>query len=153
MQRREGFTTLTDLSEFEQITWSFLVNVKMTWEYDGIAYLFREAGIPIYGYDKGTTKMNHPVMGMAIPMSKDKNYGVDLYVPNTMKAMAQKLIANWDRVRECAQIEAEVGQKHYERFEEEARVNKERYESEKRCQRKERVRSHLASLLPFAARA
>lgn len=153
MQRRQGFTTLTDLSEFDKTTWSFLVNVKMTWEYDGIAYLFREAGIPIYGYEKGTTKMNHPVMGMVIPMSKDKNYGVDLYVPVNKKEKARKLISNWERVKECAELEAESGPEHYDRFEEEARANKARYEAEKRQLRKERVRKHLTSLIPFAVRA
>lgn len=153
MQRRKGFTTLTDLTEFDKTTWSFLVNIKMTWEYDGIAYLFREAGIPIYGYDRGTTKMNHPVMGMVIPSSKDKNYGVDLYVPVKKKERAKKLISDWDRVKECAELEAEVGQEHYDRFDKEARANKNRYEAEKRRLRKERVRERLASLAPFAARA
>lgn len=59
-QKRQGFTTMVDLAEFEKTTWAFLVNIKMTWQYDGMAYLFREAGIPLYGIDRGTTKMNHP---------------------------------------------------------------------------------------------
>ena len=32
MQRRKGFTTMTDLDEFERTTWAFLPNVKMVWE-------------------------------------------------------------------------------------------------------------------------
>lgn len=46
-QKRQGFTTMVDLAEFEKTTWAFLVNIKMTWQYDGMAYLFREAGIPL----------------------------------------------------------------------------------------------------------
>lgn len=53
-QKRQGFTTMVDLAEFEKTTWAFLVNIKMTWQYDGMAYLFREAGIPLYGIDRGT---------------------------------------------------------------------------------------------------
>ncbi len=34
-QKRQGFTTMVDLAEFEKTTWAFLVNIKMTWQYDG----------------------------------------------------------------------------------------------------------------------
>ena len=51
-KRQRGWTTLTDIEEFKTITWSFLKNITMTWEYDGMAYLFREARIPIYGIDR-----------------------------------------------------------------------------------------------------
>ena len=87
-KRQRGWTTLTDIEEFKTITWSFLKNITMTWEYDGMAYLFREARIPIYGIDRGTMKMNHPIMAMGIPMQRDKNYGVDIYVPAKLKKKA-----------------------------------------------------------------
>lgn len=153
MQRRKGFTTMADLDEFERTTWAFLANVKMVWEYEGMAYLFRQEGIPLYGYEKGTTKMNHPVMGMVIPPSKDKNYGVDIYVPAGKRARALKLIADGERLRECAQLEAVEGPACHALFESEARANKERYEQGRRARRKERLRAKLQSLLPFAARA
>ena len=51
-QKRQGFTTMVDLAEFEKTTWTFLANIKMTWQYDGMAYLFRDAGIPLYGIDR-----------------------------------------------------------------------------------------------------
>ena len=38
---------MVDLAEFEKTTWAFLANIKMTWQYDGMEYLFREAGIPL----------------------------------------------------------------------------------------------------------
>lgn len=66
-QKRQGFTTMVDLAEFEKTTWAFLVNIKMTWQYDGMAYLFREAGIPLYGIDRGTTKMNTPLQRWQSP--------------------------------------------------------------------------------------
>ena len=97
-QKRQGFTTMVDLAEFEKTTWAFLVNIKMTWQYDGMAYLFREAGIPLYGIDRGTTKMNHPIAAMAIPMSKDKNYGVDIYVPADRKKKAASLIEDEEKL-------------------------------------------------------
>lgn len=153
MQRRKGFTTMTDLDEFERTTWSFLTNVKMVWEYEGMAYLFRQEGIPLYGYEKGTTKMNHPVMGMVIPPSKDKNYGVDIYVPVKQKPRALKLIADQERLRACAELEAVEGPTCHKRFEAEARSNKERYEQGRRARRRERLRSQLKSLLPAAAKS
>lgn len=119
-QKRQGFTTMVDLAEFEKTTWAFLVNIKMTWQYDGMAYLFREAGIPLYGIDRGTTKMNHPIAAMAIPMSKDKNYGVDIYVPADRKKKAVSLIEDEEKLARAAELEAEVGGEAHARFNEEA---------------------------------
>ncbi len=101
---------------------------------------------------KGTTKMNHPVMGMVIPPSKDKNYGVDIYVPAKQKSRALKLIADQERLRACAELEAVEGPACHERFEAEARASKERYEQGRRARRKERLRRQLRSLLPAAVR-
>ena len=114
-QKRQGFTTMVDLAEFEKTTWAFLVNIKMTWQYDGMAYLFREAGIPLYGIDRGTTKMNHPIAAMAIPMSKDKNYGVDIYVPADRKKKAASLIEDEEKLARAAELEAEVGGEEIQR--------------------------------------
>ena len=108
-QKRQGFTTMVDLAEFEKTTWAFLTNIKMIWQYDGMAYLFREAGIPLYGIDRGTTKMNHPIAAMAIPMSKDKNYGVDIYVPANRKKKAASLIEDEEKLARAAELEAKVG--------------------------------------------
>ena len=80
-QQRKGWTTVTDIEQFKKMTWCYLTNVKMMWQYQGMAYLFRKEGIPLYGKDLGTMKTNHPIVCMAIPQSKDKNYGVDIYVP------------------------------------------------------------------------
>ena len=51
-EKDKGFTTpWVDLAEFEKTTWAFLVNIKMTWQYDRIAYLFYMGGIP-HGIDR-----------------------------------------------------------------------------------------------------
>ena len=126
-QKRQGFTTMVDLAEFEKTTWAFLVNIKMTWQYDGMAYLFREAGIPLYGIDRGTTKMNHPIAAMTIPISKDKNYGVDIYVPADRKKKAASLIEDEEKLARAAELEAEVGGEAHARFNEEATEKKASY--------------------------
>ncbi|WP_172135633.1 hypothetical protein [Adlercreutzia sp. ZJ473] len=152
-QKRTGFTTMVDLAEFEKTTWAFLTNVKMVWEYNGIAFLFREAGIPLYGLEKGTIKMNHPVIGMVIPPSKDKNYGVDIYVPAEKKAKAAKLIANRERVKKCAELELSAGPAHYDAFYSAARTAKAAYDRQRHETRWKRRREKLSSLLPsFATR-
>lgn len=115
-KRQRGWTTLTDIEEFKTITWSFLKNITMTWEYDGMAFLFREARIPIYGIDRGTMKMNHPIMAMGIPMQRDKNYGVDIYVPAKLKKKAASLLADEARVRECAELEIVAGEENARTF-------------------------------------
>lgn len=146
IQQRKGFTTVVDLEDFKNITWSFLVNIKMTWEYDGIAYLFREAGIPIYGFDRGTTKMNHPVMGIMIPPSKDTNYGVDLYVPVGQLKKARKLIADRDVLAEAAKREETEGEAHRTAFDAAARAAKERNARARKQRRREQWGSMLARL-------
>ena len=108
-QQKKGWTTVVDLEEYKKMTWSYLTNVKQTWEYDGIAYIFRKKGIHLYGRDCGSLKMNHPILTIGIPQHKDKNYGVDLYVPVEKKAQALSLISNWDRIREYAELEAAEG--------------------------------------------
>lgn len=135
-KRQRGWTTLTDIEEFKTITWSFLKNITMTWEYDGMAYLFREARIPIYGIDRGTMKMNHPIMAMGIPMQRDKNYGVDIYVPAKLKKKAASLLADEARVRECAELEIVAGEENARTFNEEALANKKRNSQRKAERRK-----------------
>lgn len=116
LQRKRGFTTLPDIEEFKKIRWTFLINIKYCWEYEGIAYLFRQAEIPLYGVDLGTNKTNHPFMGLLVPSSRDENYGVNIFVPNIRKNEAQKLIANRGKLRKCAELEAKVGALYYEEF-------------------------------------
>lgn len=140
---RKGFTTVVDIEDFKTITWSYLTNVKMLWEYQGIAYLFREHGIPLYGYECGTMKMNHPVVGIVIPASRDKNYGVNIYVPADMKKKAAKLIADSDKVKESAELEALEGQPHYDAFETEARAAKARNAARKKQHRRELLGSFV----------
>lgn len=145
-RRQRWWTTVTDLEEYSKLTWSFLKNIKMTWEYDGMAYLFRNAGIPICGIDRGTMKMNHPIMTLGVPMQHDKNYGVDIYVPVNMKGKAIRLLQDEDRVRECAELEEAEGDAHAELFNQEALGNKRRHSEE----RKERRRSLLRRLVGSA---
>lgn len=147
-QQRKGWTTVTDIEEFKKITWSYLTNVKMTWEYQGMANLFRKANIPIYGKDLGTLKMNHPILTMAIPQHKDKNYGVDIYVPASKKAKAEKLIADPERIKEAAELEETEGQAAYDSFNKEAQANKERNARIKKEARQEKVRGIAAAVIP-----
>lgn len=146
LQRRKGFTTMVELDEFKSTTWSFLANVTMQWQYDGMAYLFREAAIPLYGIDRGTTKMNHPWVGILIPPSRDKNYGVDIFVPSKLLDRARKLVADEERVRECAEREAIEGPEHHSRFARQALKAKQR-DAEARKERRRQKRGRL--LHPF----
>lgn len=148
LQKHIGFTTMVDLTKFEKTTWAFLTNIKMVWEYNGIAFLFRKADIPLYGLERGTTKMNHPIMGMVIPPSKDKNFGVDIYVPVEMKTKAEKLIADQNRVKECAELELSVGPAHYDAFNSAARAEKAKYDRYRHETRWARRKERLSSLLP-----
>lgn len=120
VQRKTGFTTVVDLEQFNKMTWSYLTNITMLWQYDGMAYLFREAGIELYGIDRGTMKMNHPIACMALPQSRDKNYGVDIYVPFDKKKAALKLIQDEECVRSCAELEADEGRAARQDFERQA---------------------------------
>lgn len=151
IQKRKGFTTVVDIEEFKKITWSFLTNVKLVWEYDGIANLLRREGIPLYGFDRGTTKMNHPVATIMLPPNKDVNYGVDLYVPSSKIARAKKLISDEGRIKEAAAREASEGAACYEEFEREARASMQRNRMERKRRRRERVGA-LASRLGLIAR-
>lgn len=147
-QQKKGWTTVVDIEEFKKITWTYLTNVKMTWEYQGMAYLFREAGIPIYGKDLGTMKMNHPIVCMAIPQHKDKNYGVDIYVPAKKKAKAEKLIADRGRLRQAAELEEVEGKAAHEEFERQALAAKERNAAAKRERRQKRRAAIVERLAP-----
>ena len=133
-QQKKGWTTVPDLEVYKQMTWSYLTNVKQTWQYAGIAYIFRKKGIYLYGHDCGSLKMNHPILTIGIPQHKDKNYGVDLYVPAEKKAQAQALIADWDRIRAYAELEEREGQEAYAQFEREATASKARNEASYREQ-------------------
>lgn len=152
-QRRTGFTTVVDLNEFNQMTWTFLTNITQTWQYDGIAYQFRKAGIPLYGIDRGTMKMNHPIACMAVPQHKDKNYGVDIYVPVEDKKRASKLVADADHVRKCAELEACEGPAAREQFERQATALRESNAEAFRARRREKRASIMSILMPhFAAK-
>lgn len=137
-QRKRGFTTMVDLGEFKQTTWAFLANITMQWQYDGMAYLFREAGIPLYGIDRGTTKMNHPWIGIMIPSSRDRNYGVDIYVPSKLVKRARKLIADEERLRESARLEEAFGSRFHKEFVEAALTSKKKDADMRRLERKEK---------------
>ena len=125
-QQKKGWTTVTDIEEFKKMTWTYLTNIKMVWQYQGMAYLFRKAGIPLYGKDLGTLKMNHPILCMAIPQRKDKNYGVDIYVPVDKKKQAEKIIADEALLAEAAELESAEGAAAHKEFEREALAAKER---------------------------
>ncbi len=144
---------MVDLTEFEKTTWSFLLNIKMTWQYDGMAYLFREAGIPLYGIDRGTTKMNHPIMALGIPMNKDKNYGVDIYVPASQLKKATSLVSDEEKLRAAAELEAEAGQGNYDRFNEEATAAKATYLEWKKERRREKRGEIFSKLRSFCGSA
>lgn len=137
-QRKKGFTTMVDLGEFKQTTWTFLANITMQWQYDGMAYLFREAGIPLYGIDRGTTKMNHPWIGIMIPSSRDRNYGVDIYVPSKLVKRARRLIADEERLRESARLEEAFGSRFHEEFAKAALASKKKDADMRRLERKEK---------------
>ena len=147
-QQKKGWTTVVDLEEYKKMTWSYLTNVKQTWQYDGIAYIFRKRGIHLYGRDCGSLKMNHPILTIGIPQHKDKNYGVDLYVPVEKKAQALSLIKDWDRIREYAELEQQEGKAAHKAFEAEATEAKQRNAEKKRAARREkfgRMRAQLFS--------
>ena len=148
-QQKKGWTTVVDLEEYKKMTWSYLTNVKQTWEYDGIAYIFRKKGIHLYGRDCGSLKMNHPILTIGIPQHKDKNYGVDIYVPVEDRKRAEKIIADQDRIRECAQLEAsDEAKRAHEEFNRAALAAKQRNAEEKKASRAERRSSLVARFVP-----
>ena len=151
-QQRKGWTTMVDLDEFERTTWSYLGNVKELRRYRGVANLFRHEGIALYGKDLGTIKMNHPVMCMAVPQSKDKNYGVDLYVPASDKKRAARLFSDDELVERHALLEESEGAKACAQFDAEARAAKERRASERRVRRAQGKAGALVSFFtrPFS---
>ena len=147
-QQKKGWTTVVDLEDYKKMTWSYLTNIKQTWQYDGIAYIFRKRGIHLYGRDCGSLKMNHPILTIGIPQHKDKNYGVDLYVPVEKKAQALSLIKDWDRIREYAELEQQEGKAAHKAFEAAATEAKQRNAEKKRVARREKfgkVRAQLFS--------
>jgi hypothetical protein len=117
---------MEDLQEYHATTWRFLVNITMRWQYDGIANLFREAGIPLYGVDLGTTKENHILLGAFVPARLDRNYGVNIHVPADAWTRALALIGREDMLREAAAREAESGPAMHQAFMARALANKER---------------------------
>lgn len=147
-QQKKGWTTMVDLDEFERTTWSYLGNVKELRRYRGIANLFRHEGIALYGKDLGTMKMNHPIMCMAIPQSKDKNYGVDLYVPASDKKRAARLFADDELLERHAQLEETEGEAACARFDAEARAAKE----QRAIARRERRAGKAGALASLFAR-
>ena len=119
-----------------------------------MAYLFREAGIPLCGIDRGTLKANHPIMAMGVPMQRDKNYGVDIYVPANCKKRASKIIGDEDRLRECAALEREEGRDARAEFERAAWAAKEsNAEAMKEQRRRRRERFLSAITLGFLAKS
>ena len=91
LQKKTGFTTMVDLREFNETTWAFLTNITMTWQYDGIAYLFRKEGIPLYGIDRGTMKMNHPIACMAVPQSgRARSSAMKIVCANAPRSSAKR---------------------------------------------------------------
>ena len=148
-QQRKGWTTVTDIEEFKKMTWCYLTNVKMMWQYQGMAYLFRKEGIPLYGKDLGTMKMNHPIACMAIPQRKDKNYGVDIYVPVADRKRAERIIADQDRIRECAQLEvSDEANRAHEEFNRAALAAKQRNAEARKMSRAKRRNSLIERLVP-----
>ena len=93
-------------------------------------------------------KMNHPIMCMAIPQHKDKNYGVDIYVPTGCKKRASKLIEDMDRVRECAELEARVGHVAHREFEEAALAAKDRNEAAIKARQRQRRAAIISAITP-----
>lgn len=147
-QQKKGWTTVVDIEQFKKMTWTYLTNVKQVWQYQGMAYLFREAGIDIYGKDLGTLKMNHPIACMAIPQHKDKNYGVDIYVPAKLKAKAEKLIADEERLRKASELEMQQGEAAHEEFERAALAAKARNAAAAKARRAEKRARFLGKLMP-----
>ena len=125
---------MVDIEEFKRLQWALLRNVKMKWEYDGIAYLFREANIPIYGKPLGSMKENHPYLSVMVPKRRNENYGVDIYVPVDRLREAKRLIQSEDALKKAADLENRYGEQAHEAFKKKAIENRE-------LQRKKRKKS------------
>lgn len=141
---RKSFTTMVDLDEFKATTWVLLKNVKMRWEYDGLAYLFREAGIPLYGNPLGSMKENHPYLSVLVPKRRNENYGINIYVPERDIKRARALISNESRVRAAAEEEQRVGAEAHAEFNAKALESK----RERDERRKEKRAEKLARIFP-----
>ncbi|MDR2492721.1 MAG: hypothetical protein LBD25_04595 [Coriobacteriales bacterium] len=126
MGRRRGFTTMADLREYKRTTWSYVANITYTWQYDGMANLFRENDIPLYGIDLGSTRENHVFLAVFIPEKMNKNYGMNIFVPAARSKEAQALISDEKLWRAAALRESQEGPGHYEAFEAQAQACKAR---------------------------
>ena len=115
---QRGFTTVPDIEQYKKMQWSFLCNIKMRWEYDGLANAFRSKGIYLYGKDRGTMRMNNPIFGILIAPHRDRNYGVDIYVPVDRKAEALRIYKDKDALKLAAEAEAVEGEAHHKAFDE-----------------------------------
>lgn len=134
---QRGFTTVPDIEQYKKMQWSFLCNIKMRWEYDGLANAFRNKGIYLYGKDNGTMRMNNPIFGILIAPHRDRNYGVDIYVPVDRKAEALRIYENKDALKLAAESEALEGEAHHRAFDEVVLAQ--------RAERKSRKKRFLAS--------
>ncbi|WP_165062866.1 hypothetical protein [Adlercreutzia sp. ZJ154] len=143
-QYRRGFTTMDDLEKFENTEWTFLKNIKMQWEYDGMAYIFREANLPLYGKPLGSMKENHPYLSVMMPRRRNENYGVNIYVPLSRLKEAKRLTNNVDEVRRAAELEEEVPQEVYSNFRKKALENKDIYCAKKKERRYAKLNNMLS---------
>lgn len=137
---RRNFTTMVDLDEIKTIRWVFLKNVKKRWEYEGMAYLFREGNIPLYGKPLGSMKENHPYLSILIPKRGNENYGINIYVPDYDIQRARKLLLNEEIVRAAAEKERETGKEAHLEFNAQALESKKKRDAQKKSDRSKAIK-------------
>jgi hypothetical protein len=137
--KQQTYTTMVDLEEFKRMNWTLLANIKTLREYRGIMYIFREAGIPLYFAELGSLRKNNLFFGIFIHPKRDKNYGVNVYVPTKKLDKSRKLISDQERLNDAALKEEIDGEVYHQKFSDDVVANKTkalRKEQETKEQRK-----------------
>jgi hypothetical protein len=109
------YTTLDSVGDVGKYQWKRVINIKKQCEYDGIAWLYREANIPILRKDLGTT--DDLSWSLFTTPDENNNLGVDILVPQECFVEACKLVENSEHIKEAAVLEskrAKTYEKEYE---------------------------------------
>jgi hypothetical protein len=94
----------------------FVANILKQNDYDGIAHAFRHAGIPYTLEEKGTLRTNNVFLGLFTPPSRDRNYGMDVFVPAGLTRKAKGILGDSRLLAEAALREHAEGELHQALF-------------------------------------
>lgn len=100
MAKVKYYTTLDRPDDVLAYDWEKIKHIKKQYEYDGIAYLLRNEGIPLLRKDLGTTEN----ISFALFTTPDEkcNLGVEIMVPEEYTAQAKEVLRSTRIIKEAA---------------------------------------------------